>query len=90
MASAVCELADALLETEAETAPDLRVLTGIGDAKAAKRALESFSVVARRQAASSSATASPSTDSRRTLAGGPERTSETAIRAPTSSSPVST
>ena len=36
------ELADALLETEPQTAPELRGLTGVGDAKAVKRALESL------------------------------------------------
>jgi hypothetical protein len=36
------ELADALLATEPQTAPDLRALTGVGDSKATKRALESL------------------------------------------------
>ena len=36
------ELAEALLETEAQTAPALRALTGAGDAQTVKRALESL------------------------------------------------
>ena len=36
------ELAEALLATEPQTAPDLRALTGVGDSKATKRALESL------------------------------------------------
>jgi hypothetical protein len=36
------DLAEALLATEPQTAPDLRALTGVGDAKATKRALDSL------------------------------------------------
>jgi hypothetical protein len=36
------ELAEALLATEPQTSPDLRLLTGVGDARATKRALESL------------------------------------------------
>ena len=36
------ELAEALMETEPQTAPELRALIGVTDAKAAKRALESL------------------------------------------------
>jgi hypothetical protein len=36
------ELAEALLATEPQASPDLRAVTGVGDAKATKRALESL------------------------------------------------